>query len=77
MSEDTVRETMDLPGVGEIRPRRGTAVHELAGGIRFWHDRAKFWEKKYANARNGGLLAGLALSLATAAVAYVVCHFLI
>jgi len=34
-------ETLELPGVGEIRARRGTSTLELAGAVKHWHDRAK------------------------------------
>ena len=43
-----------VPGVGEIRARRGTSTVELAGAAAFWH-------KKYQSARLDGFLAAASL----------------
>lgn len=67
----------DLPGLDGFSAKPGTAVHEMAGAIRFWHGKAQNVARSVAEARRDGFLAGIALSLATTAVAYVVCHFLI
>ena len=50
MSDDY--ETSDVPGVGEIRARKGTATQELAGA-------AAFWSKKYKSAKRDGFLAAV------------------
>lgn len=34
-------DTFDVPAVGELRARPGTAVHEMAGAVKYWHDKAK------------------------------------
>lgn len=47
-------ESVDLPGVGEIRSRPGTATHELAGAVKVWYDKCQ-------TARHDGMIAGMAL----------------
>jgi len=50
--------TNEIPGVGEIRARRGTSTAELAGAASFWH-------KKYQHAwRDGFMSACVVLGLA-------------
>lgn len=34
-------DTFDVPGVGEFQAREGTSTHELAGAVKFWHDKSK------------------------------------
>lgn len=44
-------ETFDLPGVGELRSRRGTSTAELAGMAAFWHKRSiKSWRDGFFTA---------------------------
>lgn len=49
----------EVPGVGEVKARRGTSTAELAGAVKYWHDR-------YQNEANTpfktGFLSGLTLS---------------
>lgn len=45
-------ETVELPGVGEIRARPGTSTFELAGAAKFWHDKCQ-------SARRDGFLGGV------------------
>lgn len=45
----------ELPGIGEIRAREGTSTVELAGAVKFWHD-------KYKSARTDGFIGGVAFS---------------
>lgn len=47
-------ETIELPGVGDIRARPGTSTLELAGAAKFWHD-------KYQDGRKDGFIAGASL----------------
>lgn len=44
-------ETNEVPGVGEIRARKGTSTSELAGA-------AHYWSSKYAAAHKDGWRAG-------------------
>lgn len=32
--------TVEVPGFGEIKARRGTSTVELAGAVKVWHDKA-------------------------------------
>lgn len=51
-------ETNDIPGIGEVRARRGTSTSELAGA-------AAFWAAKYKTAwRDGFLSACIVLGFA-------------
>ncbi len=34
-------DAFELPGIGDITAREGTSTHELAGAVKFWHDKAK------------------------------------
>lgn len=49
-------ETIEVPGVGEIRAREGTSTLELAGAVKFWHD-------KYQSARLDGFVGGSVFTL--------------
>jgi len=48
-------ENYEVPGVGEVRARLGTSTAELAGAVKFWHD-------KYNSARTDGFIAGVVFS---------------
>jgi hypothetical protein len=54
MSGEKSYETVELPGVGEIRARAGTSTLELAGAAKFWYD-------KYQSARTDGFIGGVSL----------------
>ena len=41
MTQENDYANYDLPGVGELRARRGTSTAELAGMAKHWHDKAK------------------------------------
>lgn len=47
-------EAVEVPGVGELRARKGTSTLELAGAVKFWHD-------KYKSARLDGFIAGASM----------------
>lgn len=47
-------ETIEVPGVGELRARPGTSTLELAGAVKVWHDR-------YQHARLDGFIGGASL----------------
>ena len=49
-------ENFDVPGVGEVRARKGTSTAELAGAVKFWHD-------KYQSARLDGFIGGSVFTL--------------
>ena len=60
------RESIELPGVGELRGRPGTSTMALAGAAKFWHD-------KYQRARKDGFIAAsiiIAVAEAAALVVY-------
>lgn len=44
------RQVFELPGAGEVRARVGTSTHELAGAVKFWHD-------KYGHAWRDGFVS--------------------
>ncbi len=44
-------ENIEIPGVGDIRARKGTSTLELAGAAKHWYDR-------YQTARIDGIVAG-------------------
>jgi hypothetical protein len=54
-------ESLELPGVGEIRARPGTSTLELAGAAKFWHD-------KYKSARLDGFIGGVSISAMAALI---------
>ncbi len=62
-------ETIELPGAGEIRARKGTSTLELAGAAKHWYDR-------YQTARIDGIVAGASYvvmgELVAAAIYYVI-----
>lgn len=45
----------ELPGIGEVRAREGTSTAELAGAVKYWHD-------KYQSARKSGFIDGAILT---------------
>ena len=47
-------DTIDVPGDGEVRARKGTSTAELAGGLSFWH-------KKYQTAWRDGFFTASVL----------------
>ena len=46
--------SIELPGVGEVRARPGTSTAEMAGMVKYWHDKCQ-------SARTDGFLAGITL----------------
>lgn len=67
MSENE-SQSFDLPGIGEFRAKKGTSTAELAGAVKFWHE-------KYSDAHRDGFLAGSAFTfmfmLCSAGVYYI------
>lgn len=61
-------ETIEVPGVGELRARVGTSTLELAGAAKFWHD-------KYQSARADGFIGGVSISAMFALFAGVAYYF--
>ena len=47
-------ESVEIPGVGEVRARPGTSTLELAGAVKHWHD-------KYQVAHKAGLINGVTI----------------
>ena len=62
-------ENIDLPGIGEVRARRGTSTVELAGAVKYWHD-------KYITAHRSGFLRGAMFSFLVTACGFGVFHLL-
>lgn len=62
-------ETIDVPAVGEVRARVGTSTLELAGGIKYWHD-------KYRSARKDGFIAASFLIITAEVVLGIIYHYL-
>ncbi len=58
-------ENIDVPGVGEVRGRVGTSTIELAGAVKFWHDKAK---TAYVDGFATGSLIGVVCSALVVAV---------
>lgn len=67
MSIENEYATVDLPGPGEIRARKGTSTLELAGAAKHWHDKSK---SAYIDGFTGGGVVGVLISLATFGVYY-------
>lgn len=59
--ENVERESFDIPGIGEIRARKGTSTAELAGAAAFWHN-------KYKSAWKDGFVTAL-LAIGTIGIA--------
>ena len=49
-------QTIEVPGVGELRARVGTSTLELAGAVKVWHDKAR-------SARVDGFISGAAFGI--------------
>ena len=62
-------ETVDVPGVGELKARIGTSTLELAGAVKFWHD-------KYQSARLDGFIGGAVFTLMFSACCFGVYYLL-
>lgn len=62
MSEQNL-ETFDIPGIGELRARPGTSTAELAGAVKYWHD-------KYQKARLDGFIGGAGFAFMFSLVSY-------
>lgn len=66
MSEQNL-ETFDIPGIGELRARPGTSTAELAGAVKYWHDKAQ-------SARWDGFIAGGSFSFMVTLVGFALYH---
>jgi hypothetical protein len=62
-------ETHDLPGIGNVRARRGTSTVELAGAVKYWHD-------KCVSARRDGFLGGAVFTLLVMVCGFGMFHLL-
>lgn len=62
------RESIELPGVGELRGRPGTSTMELAGA-------ASFWYKKYQSARKDGFIAAVTVIAALELLGGIIYHY--
>lgn len=60
-------ENVEIPGVGEIRARPGTSTMELAGAVKYWHEKCR---SARVDGFIGGLGLGAFLSLAGWAIYY-------
>lgn len=60
MLEQESYESVELPGVGEIRARKGTSTIELAGAAKYWYDKHK---SAFVDGFAGGAVAVLLLEL--------------
>lgn len=69
MLSENERQTIDLPGVGEIKGRPGTSTMQLAGA-------AKFWYVKYQSARKDGFIAATSLIITLEVVIGIAYHYL-
>jgi len=61
-------QSVEVPGVGELRGRPGTSTVELAGAVKFWHD-------KYTSARLDGFIGGVSITAMLALFAGVAFYF--
>jgi len=52
-------ESFEVPGVGEVRARAGTSTVELAGAVKYWHDKYK---DEVESVRVAAFTAGVALT---------------
>ncbi len=52
-------DSFELPGVGELKARSGTSTHELAGAVKYWHDRYK---REVETVRSSAFIAGVAMT---------------
>ena len=57
--EKEVYDSFELPGVGELRARAGTSTHELAGAVKYWHDKYK---REVETVRVAAFTAGVAVT---------------
>lgn len=48
-------ETFEIPGVGELKARQGTSTAELAGAVKYWHDR---YQTEVVSVRQAAFIAG-------------------
>ena len=62
-------ESFDLPGFGTSKFRRGSAHHEFAGAISFWHRKSK-------RAFHAGLIRGALIVLSAEGLAWGIHHWL-
>jgi len=56
MQQEVLLETVEVPGVGEVRGKPGTSTIELAGA-------ASYWYKRWKTAHIDGVIAGVALTV--------------
>lgn len=59
----------EVPGVGEVRARKGTSTVELAGAVSFWHS-------KYQEARKDGFIAAITVMCIVESIAGVLYYYL-
>jgi hypothetical protein len=59
----------DIPGIGIVRAREGTSTAELAGAVKFWHD-------KCMSARRDGFIGGTVFTLLFTLCSFGVVHLL-
>lgn len=57
--EKEVYESFEIPGVGELKARKGTSTAELAGAVKYWHDR---YNTEVVSVRLAAFTGGVALT---------------
>jgi hypothetical protein len=53
--EESKYQNFEIPGVGEIKAREGTSSFELAGAVKYWHDR---YQREVVSVRQAAFIAG-------------------
>lgn len=69
MQQENLLETVEVPGVGEVRGRPGTSTIELAGAASYWHKR---WKTAYVDGAAAGILMTVFSQLLLAAAYYLI-----
>lgn len=67
--EKEAYESFEIPGVGELRARQGTSNFELAGAVKYWHDR---YQTEVASVRLASFTGGVVFTTLIGVISYAI-----
>lgn len=74
MSAEQKYESIELPAVGEIKARPGTATYELAGAAKYWYDKYQSVKAPERNSRINSFIAGAGIIVLVDIIAFFIYH---
>jgi len=72
MPQENELESIDIPGIGEVRARPGTSTIELAGAAKHWFDKHQALLNRIDTSRREGFIGGVFFSGISFAVTFAI-----